>query len=685
MLRSMYAGVSGLTANMAELDVIGNNIANSNTVGFKGSRVTFQEMLTQTLRPATRPSTGGRGGTNPQQIGLGALVGSIGSDFAQGDLRSTGLKTDLAIQGRGFFVLSDGTSNVYTRAGAFGLDSDYYLVDPSTGLKVQGRLADAQGVIQPGALQDLFIDPSAVMPAAASTAVQLFGNLDADSDALGTSLVSPVFLARATGADALTGLHGQEGLDLDLVQGDRLSVTGYFDGTLFNPGQFEVDATDPLQGGDSLADLASWLTSRFQAAGHDVTFSVDGATGALTAANNSGATLTNLQLSSGTRVSFNQNLRFDASIADGATGATRELRAPATADDQLTAIYNLDGDLLNLTPGTSVLEFSGTRGDAVVTPGQLAVAADTTLGDLLTTLQSTFNITGTPVAMDENGCIQVTGDVGTSNAIGELSIREVNTSNSALETAVNFTQTQQARDASDYSVATTVYDSLGNTHTVRFTFQKEPGLNEWTWAAAAEGDEEIQSGGSGRIRFTDSGLISSFTFNDGSSGLTFLPQASGTEGAEPVTVALDFGDVGGLNGMTQFASGSSLESLADGYTMGSLVDYEIDQQGIIVGRFSNDTMRNLGRIAVAQFSNPEGLTRGASNTFSASGNSGEPLTSFADASSGITLAPGTLESSNVDLAEQFTRLVVAQRAFQANARVITTGDQILQELVSILR
>ncbi|MHB8078744.1 MAG: flagellar hook-basal body complex protein [Candidatus Krumholzibacteriia bacterium] len=685
MLRSMYAGVSGLTANMAELDVIGNNIANSNTVGFKGSRVTFQEMLTQTLRPATRPSTGGRGGTNPQQIGLGALVGSIGSDFAQGDLRSTGLKTDLAIQGRGFFVLSDGSSSVYSRAGAFGLDSDYYLVDPSTGLKVQGRLADAEGVIQPGALQDLYIDPSAVMPAAASTSVQMFGNLNADSDALGTELVSPVFLARASGADALIGLHGQDGADLSLVEGDRLSATGYFDGTLFNPGQFQVGASDPLLGGDSLADLASWLTSRFQTAGHDVTFAVDGATGALTAANNSGATLTNLQLSSGTRVSFNQNMGFDATIADGASGTTRELRAPATADDQLTSIYNLDGDLLNLTPGTSVLELSGTRGDAVVTPGQLTVAADTTLGDLLTTLQSTFNITGTPVTVDENGCIDVTGDVGTSNAIGELSIREVSTSNSALETAMNFTQTQQARDASDYSVATTVYDSLGNTHTVRFTFQKEAGLNEWTWAAAAEGDEEITSGGSGRIRFTDSGLISSFTFNDGSSGLTFLPQPTGTEGAEPVTAALDFGDIGGLNGMTQFAASSSLESLADGYTVGSLVDYEIDQQGVIVGRFSNDTMRNLGQIAIAQFSNPEGLTRGASNTFSASGNSGEPLTTFADATSGISLAPGTLESSNVDLAEQFTRLVVAQRAFQANARVITTGDQILQELVSILR
>ena len=117
MLRSLFAGVTGLGANIIELDVVGNNISNVNTVGFKSARVTFQEILTQNIRSATRPAEGGGlGGVNPQQIGLGAVVGAIDSEFTQGNLRTTGNKTDLAIQGEGFFVLSDGKSLSYTRA-----------------------------------------------------------------------------------------------------------------------------------------------------------------------------------------------------------------------------------------------------------------------------------------------------------------------------------------------------------------------------------------------------------------------------------------------------------------------------------------------------------------------------------------------------------------------------------------
>lgn len=685
MLRSMYAGVSGLGANLAELDVIGNNIANSNTIGFKTSRVTFQEMLTQTLAAATRPTTGGRGGTNPQQIGLGVLVGGIGSDFSQGDLRTTGLKTDLAIQGQGFFILSDGQGSVYSRAGAFGLDRDYYLVNPANGLKVQGRMADAQGVIQPGALQDLYIDPSAVMPAQASSEIQLFGNLNADSDAQGTELLSPAFLARAAGGDALAGLHGQDGAELGLQDGDYLSASAYFDGVLVNAGQFQVGAADPSLGGDSPSDLATWLTARFAAAGHAVTFAVDGATGALRATNGSGDTITNLQLTSGTNVAANQNLRFEGTIADGASGLTNELRAPATAADLLTEVYNLNGSSLNLTAGSSSLEISGTLGQTSIAPRQLNVAAGTTVGDLMSAFQEAFGITGTPVTIDEAGRIQIVGDNGTAYELGDVDVREVGETNSALSTAFTWTQSQQARDESDFSVATTVYDSLGGTHTLRFTFSKLPGLNEWTWQAEPEGAEEIVAGGSGHVTFTENGLVSSFTFDDGGSTLSFLPQAAGQEGAEPVTLGIDFGDVGGVNGLTQFVAAGELESLADGFTVGSLVDFEIDGNGIISGRFSNDTVRNLGQIAIATFNNPSGLMRDASNNYRASGNSGDPLVGFAGQANGVTLSPGTLESSNVDLAEQFTRLVIAQRAFQANARVITSGDQILQELVGILR
>jgi flagellar hook protein FlgE len=125
--------------------------------------------------------------------------------------------------------------------------------------------------------------------------------------------------------------------------------------------------------------------------------------------------------------------------------------------------------------------------------------------------------------------------------------------------------------------------------------------------------------------------------------------------------------------------------MADGYTAGSLVDFEIDQSGIIVGRFSNDTMRDIGRIALAQFNNESGLIREANNTYAVSGNSGDPLTMFAGEGNGVSLTPGALETSNVDLALEFTKLVVAQRSFQANSRMVTTADTLMQELVNLVR
>ncbi|CCU80780.1 Flagellar hook protein FlgE [Halanaerobium saccharolyticum subsp. saccharolyticum DSM 6643] len=142
MLRSMYAGVSGLNTHQQMMDVTGNNISNVNTIGFKSSRVTFKEMLSQTLKGASRPSDNGdRAGTNPQQIGLGVGIGSIDSDMSSGNLQSTGKNSDVAIQGDGFFVLQDENGNKsYSRAGNFGFDAKGNLFSLSTGLQVVGAV-----------------------------------------------------------------------------------------------------------------------------------------------------------------------------------------------------------------------------------------------------------------------------------------------------------------------------------------------------------------------------------------------------------------------------------------------------------------------------------------------------------------------------------------------------------------
>ena len=137
MLRSLYAGVSGLRNNQVRMDVIGNNIANVNTVAFKAGRVTFKEGFAQLLQGASRPP-GDQGGINPIQIGLGMQIGSIDQIFNQGNLETTGLATDVAIQGDSFFVVRKGNQSFYTRAGNFQVDALGQLVSPANGFIVHG-------------------------------------------------------------------------------------------------------------------------------------------------------------------------------------------------------------------------------------------------------------------------------------------------------------------------------------------------------------------------------------------------------------------------------------------------------------------------------------------------------------------------------------------------------------------
>lgn len=137
MMRSLYSAISGLKNHQVKMDVIGNNIANVNTTGFKRSRVTFATMLSQTMKGASSPSLN-QGGTNPMQVGLGAMLGSIDQIMTQGSSQSTGKATDLMLQGPGFFVMNNAGQTVYTRAGGFGQDSVGTLEDPATGAKVQG-------------------------------------------------------------------------------------------------------------------------------------------------------------------------------------------------------------------------------------------------------------------------------------------------------------------------------------------------------------------------------------------------------------------------------------------------------------------------------------------------------------------------------------------------------------------
>ena len=141
MMRSLYSGVSGLQNHQTRMDVIGNNISNVNTIGFKRGRVNFQDMISQQMQGAAKP-TDELGGVNPKEVGLGMTVAAIDNIFNQGNLQSTGVSTDIAIQGNGFFILKKGEESFYTRAGAFSLDTDGTLVNPANGMRVQGWMAE---------------------------------------------------------------------------------------------------------------------------------------------------------------------------------------------------------------------------------------------------------------------------------------------------------------------------------------------------------------------------------------------------------------------------------------------------------------------------------------------------------------------------------------------------------------
>ncbi len=413
MMRSLFSGVSGLRNNQMYLDVIGDNIANVNTMGFKSSRVTFKDTLNQTIKGAAAPG-GGKGGINPQQVGLGSSIGSIDTLFSQGSLQSTGLVTDLAIQGDGFFVISDGNVNAYTRAGAFSFDSEGNLVDPRSGYVLQGKIA-VNGAISPGAsVTNINIPKNISSPPNATTNVTLKGNLDANA-------------------------------------------------------------------------------------------------------------------------------------ADG------------------------------------------------------------------------------------------------EQAVGSF----------------------------------VVYDSLGTPLTLTVTFTWDSTNSEWDYDVDASGGATITSGETGSLTFDADGKLAA-----GSPGtLAITPDT----GASNLNINLDFGTIGGSNGLTRYTGNSTVSlNSQDGYKSGVLKNFSINSDGTIVGIFDNGQSQLLASMVIATFNNPGGLIKSGNNIFTTSGNSG--AANIADANqSGSTISSGALEMSSVDLAQEFTNMIIAQRGFQANSRIITTSDEILQELVNLKR
>lgn len=257
---ALSAGVTGLQAHQKMLDISGNNLANINTTAFKSSRITFSELLSETIKNASQP-TATVGGTNPQQMGSGVGIAGISPNMAQGNIINTGNPLDLAIEGEGYFVLNDGSQNIYTRAGAFAVDADSNLVDPSTGFRIQ-RIGSEGSEFQDSSNSEIKVPYTVQIPANATSSVTIAGNLSADATFATTQtnkLTSNIQFTTNNGAaaDGSTLLE-----DLDQFSGTRgaattITVTGFeHDGTAL------VDGTPlSIDGTTDMDDLISHINT----------------------------------------------------------------------------------------------------------------------------------------------------------------------------------------------------------------------------------------------------------------------------------------------------------------------------------------------------------------------------------------------------------------------------------------
>ena len=243
MMRSLYSGVSGLQNHQTRMDVIGNNISNVNTTGFKRGRVNFQDMISQQIAGAAKP-TEELGGVNPKDVGLGMTIATIEQVFTQGNLQTTGVSTDVALQGNGFFILKNGDESFYTRNGAFGIDKDGTLVNPSNGMRVQGWMANeinGEMIVTTAATPtDLIIPVGSKDPAKATENVKFACNLNKNT---------PEILEGASAADIQKGTWNTEQEIFDSF-GNKHLLSVSFRRVVGNPNQWEATVNVDVNNAD---------------------------------------------------------------------------------------------------------------------------------------------------------------------------------------------------------------------------------------------------------------------------------------------------------------------------------------------------------------------------------------------------------------------------------------------------
>ncbi len=682
---ALYTGVSGLTTLGNAMTVIGDNIANVNTVGFKASRVTFQDVLSQHV--ATTAGT--------TQIGCGTALGDISSSFAQGSFESTDSATDLAINGEGFFVVRDPNNEeneYYTRAGEFRFDKDGNLVNPG-GYIVRGNVLseDTTGDIEDvGSITDIVLS-SFTSPPSPTDQITVITNLDADAADKSATLATQWDGTDADGDGSCIGENSYEYQTTIKVYdslGDTHDITIYYDKgstastyeyiVTCSPGEDSRSGIDSNQPGVGMLGRGTITFNELSGAISDINFDAFNAANTTTEIGTPVVTQYNptTPVASGTYTgtsSLTYTFTVDtagniggAKIADpvispqwGIGGHPDVTASPAyTGTSTLTYSFRVN-TAGNIGPGT-VVEWS-TDGTTWTqhTPAGGGVEAVTGID---TGLQIDFGEVAEPLAADDaftvtcyaparmdwtdgtnSGTITLNGD---AEAVGVLGLQ------------VDFGEDDEILNTGDtFTVGCYTDNDVNNTN---------------CWDTKSEATH-LTNG--------------YFTFN-----VDFL---GGTTTSTDKNIKLDFGSVynssssSWVNDSLSTAQYSALSTTifqsANGYGAGDIQSVTVGTDGVITGKYSNGQVIPLYRVALAKFHNDQGLSKEGGNLFKETLLSGNPVTNIPGTSGLGTILPNSLEQSNVDIATEFVKMITTQRGFQANSKIITVTDQMLAELINLKR
>ncbi len=632
---SFQVPVAALSQHQSRIEIISENIANLNTPGYKGNRMTFMETL-------------------------GTVSGVSQFEFKQGTITSTGKTTDLAIRGDSFFTLKDQNANqMFSRSGALELDQQGRLVNVD-GLEVQGWMRDikVENPIFAKNMSGIVIDSNLTKPGKATDNVWLSGNLNSGIESVKEVWENASALSSNDSLISSTGVT----VPLSIVTGsnDELNIS-------LNGAAAE---TVTLASGsyNSIDNLVTQLNTKFASNSNLYgKVSAYNAGGVLQIRNTGGTEGNTLAISAGTN---------DVLGSLGIAAGTSTYRVPTTTTEinsllQVTTAF-VAGDILTI---------SGKDADGNNVSTDFTYGTDgTTVNDLLTTMNTCFAGSGSAELSD--GKMMLTDLLsGNSNSSISITAASANTGQINIPT---FTNTAEGFTAKVTS-SVIVYDSFGNSHNVTIDLIKPDNSPEnygkWNWEASVAGDENIVSGGTGTIEFDTTGNLVSFNYDGGVDSLSVDP----VNGSNLMKIKLQADSYGEYSGITQYNTVSSVEVREqDGLSAGKLNGIKVDTEGNIVASFTNGQEDTVAILAMAKFTNPSGLEKIGGGNFKQTANSG--VANIAKISTqNSEIISESLETSTMDLADQFAKLIEAQNAYQAAAKVVNTYEEVADQAVRLKR